>query len=243
MGFFPPDYKPASAEGGEKKTELNPKYWEFNKKHMPESNKISFRMCGDWDSGHVAVGWQYFTMDGRIRRFTKYPKDFASDIGLTFEAKFAKADALEKLKAEGKDKERPKYFMSFVAYFPDRKDFVCVTVTQKKVREQIEAILSMDDYKDPMESGVFNFTVTVQKKGEGTDTTWTVTPTLKKPTPAFEEKWTAAKSGIWLPALFEGADPFAGKPAEAKIEGLPPTKRDELGADKELATAGVGEDW
>ena len=100
----------------------------------------------------------------------------------------------------------------------------------------------MEDYFF-MESGVANFTITVKRKGSGTETTWTVTPTLKKPTAAFEEKWNAAKEGIWLTALYEGADPFAGKPAEAKVEGLPPTKRDELGADKELATAGVGEDW
>ena len=75
------------------------------------------------------------------------------------------------------------------------------------------------------------------------ETTWNVTPTLKKPTAAFEEKWSAAKDGIWLPALFDGADCFAGKPAESKICGLPPMARDALGADKELVTSGMGEDW
>ena len=44
-----------------------------------------------------------------------------------------------------------------------------------------------------MESGVANFTVTVKRKGEGTETTWTVTPTLKKPTAAFEEKWNRSQ--------------------------------------------------
>lgn len=242
MGFFPPDYKPASGESGGTKSQPNPKYWEFGNKHLADGETISFRPCGIWDDGHVVTGYQYFTMEGRIRRFPKYPKEFAADIGLTWAAKNAKGSELEKLEAEGKAKDRPKYFMSFVNYFPDRKDFVCVTVTQKKVREQIEAVLDMEDYFF-MESGVANFTLTVKRKGEGTETTWTVTPTLKKPTAAFEEKWKAAKDGIWLTALYEGADPFAGKPAESKIEGLPPTKRDELGADKELATAGVGEDW
>ena len=95
-------------------------------------------------------------MEGRIRRFPKYPKEFAEDIGLTWAAKNAKGEELEKLEAEGKAKDRPKFFMSFVNYFPDRKDFVCVTVTQKKVREQIEAILDMEDYFF-MESGVANY--------------------------------------------------------------------------------------
>ena len=117
-----------------------------------------------------------------------------------------------------------------------------MTVTQKKVREQIEAILDMEDYFF-MESGVANFTVTVKRKGAAQKPPGQSLPLLKKPTAAFEEKWNQAKDGVWLPALYEGADPFAGKPAESKIEGLPPTKRDELGADKELAVAGVGEDW
>jgi len=242
MGFFPSDYKPASGDSGGGKGEQNPKYWEFGGKHLGDGDTISFRPCGIFDSGHVVTGYQYFTMEGGIRRFAKYPKAYEQDIGLTWEAKNASPEALEKLKAEGKDKARPKYFLSFVAYFPDRIDFVCVTATQKGVREQIEAILDMDDY-DFLESGCANFTMTVKRRGEKMEMTWTITPTLKKPTAAFEEKWSAAKDGIWLPALFDGADPFAGKPAESKICGLPPMKRDELGADKELATAGVGEDW
>ncbi len=141
MGFFPPDYKPASGESGGTKSQPNPKYWEFGNKHLADGETISFRPCGIWDDGHVVTGYQYFTMEGRIRRFPKYPKEYESDIGLTWAAKNAKGSELEKLEAEGKAKDRPKYFMSFVNYFPDRKDFVCVTVTQKKVREQIELSL------------------------------------------------------------------------------------------------------
>lgn len=242
MGFFPDNYKPATGGSSGGSGEPNPKYWEFSSKHLGDGETISFRPCGTFDSGHVASGFQYFTMEGRVRRFFSYPSDFEKDIGLTWAAKNASGEALEKLEAEGKAKDRPKYFLSFVAFFPDRKDFVCVTVLQKGVREQIEAILDMEDYFF-MDSGVANFTLTVKRKGEKKDTIWHVTPTLKKPTAAFEEKWDEASSGIWLPALYSGADPFAGKPADGKIVGLPPTKRDELGADKELATAGPGEDW
>jgi hypothetical protein len=42
---------------------------------------------------------------------------------------------------------------------------------------------------------------------------------------------------IWLPALYVNGDPFSGKPASGRPEGLPPTHRDELGADHEVATA------
>ena len=116
MGFFPPDYKPASGESSGSKSEPNPKYWEFSSKHLGDGETISFRPCGIFDTGHVVTGYQYFTMEGRIRRFPKYPKDFAEDIGLTWAAKNAKPE-LEKLEAEGKAKDRPKFFMSFINYF------------------------------------------------------------------------------------------------------------------------------
>ena len=243
MGFFPDDYKSASADSGGGKGEVNPKYWEFAGRYLGDGESISFRPCGTFDSGHVVAGWQYFTMEGRVKRFTKFPRDFESDIGLTWAGKNAsKPEDIEALKAENKYKDKPKYFLAMVAYFPDRKDWVCVTALQKGVREQIESILDMEDYTT-LDSGCANFTLTVKRKGQKMETTWNVTPTLKKPTAAFEEKWSAAKDGIWLPALFDGADCFAGKPAESKICGLPPMKRDALGADKELVTSGMGEDW
>ena len=99
----------------------------------------------------------------------------------------------------------------------------------------------MEDYT--VNDGPANFIIQVKRKGEGLDTRWVVTPTLKKASAAFTKKWEEAKASIWLPALYVGADPFAGKPAEAKLDGLPPMKRDELGADTEVATAGISSDW
>jgi hypothetical protein len=63
---------------------------------------------------------------------------------------------------------------------------------------------------------------------------------LKPASAAEQKKWTESTSKIWLPAMFAGADPFAGKPAEARPEGLPPTSRDELGADNEVLAGAAG---
>ena len=233
MGFFPDDYKPASGDSGGSKSEPNPQYWEFSSKHLGDGDTISFRPCGIFNTGHVVTGYQYFTMEGRVRRFAKYPKDYANDIGLTWAAKNAKPAELEKLEAEGKAKDRPKYFLSFVAYFPDRKDFTCVTATQKGVREQIEAILDMEDYNF-LDSGCANFTLTVKRKGPAPKPPGRLRPlsrSLRLPLRASGKR----PERYLVAALYEGADPFAGKPAEPKLEGLPPTKRDELGADKGAA--------
>lgn len=230
MGFFPPDYKKATATE-ETTSGPNPKYFEFSKKYLSDGETAQFRICGDFDSGHVVCGFQYFTGEGRIRRFPKYPENYTEDIGLTYEAKMN----------GGTDKDKPKYFLSFTAFSPEKDDFICVNVLQKGLREQIEEILAMEDYT--VDAGPANFIITVKRKGEGKDTRWVVTPTLKKASAAFSKKWEEAKDSIWLPALYVNADPFAGKPAEAKIDGLPPMKRDELGADTEVATAGMANDW
>ena len=230
MGFFPPDYKKASG-AEETSSGPNPKYFEFSKKYLGPGETASFRICGDFDSGHVICGFQYFTNEGRIRRFPNYPENYQSDIGLTYQAK---KDGTE-------EKDKPKYFLSFTAFSPEKDDFICVTVLQKGLREQIEEILAMEDYT--VNGGPANFTIQVKRKGEGLDTRWVVTPTLKKASAAFTKKWDEAKESIWLPALYVGADPFAGKPAEAKLDGLPPMKRDELGADTEVAAAGISSDW
>ena len=230
MGFFPPGYKSA-VDSDKSSSEPNPKYFEFTNKYLKDGDTAQFRICGDFDSGHVVCGFQYFTMEGRIKRFPNYPENYLSDIGLTFQAK----------KEGGDEKDKPKYFLAFTAFSPDKDDFVCVTVTQKNLRIQIEEILAMEDYTDG--PGPANFTITVKRKGTGKDTQWIVTPTLKKASAAFTKKWDDAKDSIWLPALYVSADPFAGKPAEAKLDGLPPMKRDELGADTEVATAGISKDW
>ena len=242
MGFFPDDYKRESdaAPGG--KSEPNPKYFEFNSKNLDDGQSISFRPCGQFESGHVVQGFQYFTADGRIRRFAKYPNDYASDIGLTWAAKNASGKELDDLIKEGKDKDRPKKFLSFVAFFPDRKDFACVTILQKTVRALLEDILDMEDYQF-LESGVANFTLTAKRKGEKIETTYSLALVLKVPSASFEKKWADAKDRIWLPALYEGADPFDGKPDGGKTSGLPPSRRDELGADHEVATTGMSDDW
>jgi hypothetical protein len=221
MGFFPSDYLPAT--GSDSKTP-NEKYLET--RHLKEDGEsVTLRPCGTFDSGHVIAGWYYFTMEGQPRRFRVYPGGFESDIGLTYAGK---------TQGTG-EKDRPKYFLSFVALCKERDDFVIVTFDKKGLREQFEEILSIEDYTQ-VESGMGNFFLTLKRKGAGLDTSWMLTPTLKAPTRADEKRWLDVKDKIWVPALYDGADPFAGKPSDGRPQGLPPTHRDpETGADTEVA--------
>lgn len=190
---------------------------------------LTLRLCGTYASGHVIAGYQYFTMAGRPRRFPVFPKNYLDDIGLTWEGKNNNTG----------EKDRPIYFLSWACLVRGEEEFKILDITQKKVREQIEAVLAMEDYT--VENGEpANFFLTITRQGEKKDTSYTVIPTLKVAPEKDAERWRAAREELWLPALFEGGDPFAGKPSGAPeaLPATPLTHRDELGADQELQAAG-----
>jgi hypothetical protein len=225
MSFFPTDYRAATAAPDANNTERKSRY--FDTKRIKDGESVTFRLCGTHASGHVIAGWAYYTAEGKPRRFPKFPENYLEDIGLTYEGR---------TKGTG-EKDKPSYFLSFCALVKETDDFMVFTINQKKLREQLETVLAMEDYKEPLPSGMFNFYATIKRSGEQLNTNWMLTPTLKAPTKADEKRWADASASIWLPALYLGADPFAGKPATARPEGLPPTHRDAMGADHEVATA------
>jgi hypothetical protein len=226
MGFLPDNYLHANRPQEDSSDERRQRY--FEPKHLADGETTTLRPCGIHDSGHVIAGWSYFTMEGKPKRTPKFPGPCPDDIGLSYEGK----------KTGSGEKAKPNYFLSFVALRKEVDEFVIVTFPQKKVREQYEEILAMNDYQ-PLESGMANFYLTLKRKGTELDTSYTLVPTLKPPSKADEKRWSDAASGIWLPALFVNGDPFGGKPADGRPEGLPPAHRDELGADHEVATTGA----
>ena len=223
MGFLPSDYRPTSGANENNDTKRS-KYYDPGKR-LKDGESTTFRLCGLHDTGHVIAGWSYFTMEGQPRRFPKYPENFAEDIGLTWEGK---------TNGTG-EKDKPRYFLSFVGLSKEEDDFVIFTFMRKDQREQLEEILALEDYQI-LPSGMANFYLTLKRKGTQMNTAYTLTPTLKAPTKADEKRWADVAESIWLPALYVNGDPFSGKPSAGRPEGLPPTHRDELGADHDVAT-------
>lgn len=224
MGFLPPNYNPATQSD-----ESSPKSSRYFKPaSLGDGESTTFRLCGTHDSGHVIAGWSYFTEAGQPRRFGTYPTSYLDDIGLTWEGKNSGSG----------EKAKPSYFLSFVALRKESDDFQIVTITQKGLREQLEEILATEGYGF-RESGMANFFVVLKRKGVKLETSYNLVPALKVPTKAEEQRWTQIKDQAWLPALFVNGDPFEGKPADGgeASSGLPPTHRDDYGADTEVAIA------
>lgn len=227
MSILPSNYVPTGERDPEAPSSST-RY--FKPSEIKPGQSVTLRLCGTYGSGHVIAGYQYFTMEGRPRRFPTFPKNYLDDIGLTYEGK---------TKGTG-EKDRPIYFLSWACLLKGDEEFKILDITQKKVREQIEAVLAMEDYT--VENGeLANFFLTITRQGEKKDTSYTVIPTLKVAAKDDRERWHAEREQLWLPALFEGGDPFAGKPSGADASETPTTPlthRDELGADQELTAAG-----
>lgn len=227
MSYFPTTYQPAS---GEQSDNADRKSRYFEPRKLKDNESATFRLCGTHESGHVICGYSYFTAAGAPKRSPTFPSNYLDDIGLSYEGK---------LNGTG-EKDVPKFFLSVTALHKESGEFVVFTIMQRKIREQLEEILAMEDYQ--FIDGLANFFVTLRRKGSGIDTSYTLMPTLKAPAAAEIKRWAAEGTGIWLPALYSGADPFAGRPAGATTPvGLPPTYRDQLGADHEVATGADAE--
>lgn len=229
MGLLPDNYKTADVIRKEQ-YKKDPRYIEPG--DLPDGGAIDIRFCGTHSSGHVIAGYQYFsTTMKRTRRFPTFPEDYADDIGLSFDAR----------KNGTNEKDKPEYFLSLCCLARESNSFAIITFPKWKLRQQIEAILGMADYQ--VEDGAMApFYLSIRRLGVKENTNYTVIPTLKPPTVAEKRRWEEAKGSIWLPALFEGADPWAGPPAGARVAGLPPTSQDDLGADTEVM-AGEAATW
>jgi hypothetical protein len=219
MSIFPSNYVATNQED----PAVPAKYFELKK--LADGESTTIRLCGTGDSGHCIAGYQYFTMEGKPRRFPTFPKSYMDDIGLTYDAK----------KSGGTEKAVPTFFLAWACKRKEADDYQVFDITQLKVREAIEAILNIEDYT--IENGeMANFYLTITRRGQKLDTKYDVTPVLKAASAAETKHWHARADHMWLPALFEGGDPFEGRPAGSKAPSQEPmTRRDELGADEEIA--------
>ena len=222
MSFLPPNYSSA-VRNEDQDTPKSSRY--FKPSSLGDGESTTFRLCGTHQTGHVICGWSYFTDGGQPRRFPNYPTNYLDDIGLTWEGKNSGTG----------EKAKPSYFLSFVALQKESDDFKIFTITQKGIREQLEEILATEGYGF-RESGMANFFIVLKRKGTKLETSYSMVPGLKVPAKAEENRWLETADKLWLPALFVNGDPFEGKPAMADSAcGLPPTHRDDYGADTEVA--------
>jgi hypothetical protein len=222
MSFLPPSYKDSKTIKKESGAGGDPRYIDPSK--LADGESIVIRPCGTYGSGHVICGYEYFSeANKRTRRFPEFPENYLEDIGLSYDGRKNKTG----------EKDAPKYFLAFACLSKESGQFSIIFVPQLKLREKLERIFAIPDYAIE-EGGIAPFYLTVSRTGLSTDTVYDAIPTLKPADEEVKAKWEEAKARIYLPALYDGADPFQGPPAKATRtpvkKGQPPEATDALGA-------------
>jgi hypothetical protein len=229
MGYLP-DNALSEKEVKSKTYQKDTRYIELS--GLGDGDELNVRPGGTAASGHVICAWQYFSAtEKRTKRFPDFPADFADDIGLSFNAK-----------NDGtKEKDKPKYVVIAAVLCKETGAPAILTIANPKAREDWCRTLSHEAYQ--YEDGALaNFYITIRREGLKLETSYPMTPAPKAASAAERKLWTEVADSIWLPALFSGGDPFAGKPSEGlpNAQGLPPMARDETGADVEGAVPATG---
>ncbi len=240
---LPSDYR-VDGDSSQKKRDPDDDRF-FHLGQLEQGVPITLRPCGYFDTGHWIHGVQYFTTEGECKKFPVRPKekDYINEINYKWGHGPGKTTIDKKTKELVKleDKDYPKPFIAFTAICKQRKKVIVVNIDKATAKKAFDRVLLRED-TSLTPDGLLNVEIEITKSGEMKDTTYDLTVISKPPTATAVKGWNAAKDGIWTQALFEGADPFDGKPANSKLKGLPPTARDELGADQEI-TNDIPEEW
>jgi len=98
---------------------------------------------------------------------------------------------------------KPKYFWALVVWNYAQSALQVMEITQSSIQGPIEELALNEDWGDPRE-----YDITINKKGEGLDTEYSVQPSPHKAVPVEAHK-AYREARINLEALFDGGDPFS----------------------------------
>lgn len=110
--------------------------------------------------------------------------------------------------------ETVKHFWAFAVWNYTEKMVQVLEITQKQIMTGLKALVDDDNWGDPK-----NYDITITRSGSGFDTEYITQGVPPKPMdPKIAEEF--ARNPVNLTAIFNGGDPFAGKPAtEEAVDG------------------------
>lgn len=104
------------------------------------------------------------------------------------------------------DSKKPvRHFWAFIVWNYNDEQIQILNITQATIRNCIEALCKDEDWGEP-----FYYDIKIIKKGEGTDTEYTVNPVPKKEIPSYIKDRFLSKP-CNLMAFFNGEDPFSSQ--------------------------------
>lgn len=160
--------------------------------------------------GSAITGWVYWNTAGKPVRLKERPAGRPVDI-----------------RTENDGKESVKHFWAFPVWNYAENMVQVLEVTQKQIMSGIKDLIDDEAWGDPKQ-----YDIAVTRNGSGFDTEYL---TKGIPHKTLDPKILAEfeKNPVSLGALFEGGDPFAGKPSSAEAVDGPGFQEPaiELGSD------------
>lgn len=129
-------------------------------------------------------GWLWWTNDNKPHRARNYPEAIPADI---------------------RKGEAPKFFWTFVVWNLKEARVQILELTQQTIIGPIRDLINAEEWGDPRQ-----YSLTVNRTGEGLETTYSVVPSPVKIAPK-EVLDAYEAAAINLEALFDGGNPFGSK--------------------------------
>lgn len=148
-----------------------------------------------------ASGGSYFKLKPGQNTFRVVTKPIIGWIGWTNENKPERRRAKDDF-AGVNLKDKIKHFWAFGVYDHNTSTVQVMELTQSTILSALTDIFKNPDWGSP-----FGYNITINKTGEGMETSYTVTPTPPKEL-SNEAQDKVVEKPLNLEALFEGGDPF-----------------------------------
>lgn len=209
--------------------------WHFKPSDIPEDGSLKLFLTSE-----IASGWRYYTLSKQVKLSKTYPEGFEADIGY----KFGHGPD----KPEGKqEKASPTGIWLVRAWLVEKERMVAFIVDSFNLQGQFEKIFKNPEFQ-MLDTGITNFYLEVfNDKNPATPALkYTATGNLRV---LKNRKATLEAAKPWFPDnFFIGLNPLEPptEPPTAPSEpSLPATRRDENGADHEVALnkEGDGYEW
>lgn len=192
-------------------------------------------------TSEIHAGWKYFTLNREVRLSQEFPKDYEADIGYKYNHGPGKTD---KDGRPAEEKAKPRGVWLVRAWLVEEERMVAATIDSFTLQGKIAKILQNEEY-GMTPSGVCNFYLTVFRDAKPATpaATYDATGSLRvlRNKRAHEE---AAKP-FYPENYWRGLNPLepTTTPPENAGAALPPTVRDENGADTEVSVGEASYEW
>jgi hypothetical protein len=207
--------------------------WHFKPSDVPEDGSAKLFLTSE-----ITAGWRYYTLNRQVKLSKDYPADFAADIGYKYGHGPDKGP-------DKQEKASPTGIWLVRAWLVEKERMVAFIIDSFTLQGQLEKIFKNDEFQ-MLDTSITNFYLEIfNDKNPATPANkYSATGNLR----VLKNRKAAVEAAKpWFPDnFFRGLNPLEAptEPPSAPADpSLPATRRDEDGADHEVAIHKEGDSY